>query len=521
MERVALYLRKSRQDLEAEARGEGETLAKHKTALLKLAKQQGLNIVRIFEEIASGESLIHRPQMLELLKEIEAGSFDATLVMDVDRLGRGNMREQGLILETFQKSNTKIITPRKVYDLNDEWDEEYSEFESFMARRELKIITRRLQRGRVASIKEGNYIGTRPPYGYLIEERSGGRVLIPHPEQAPVVKMIFDWYTHNDSDRRMGSSNIAHELNRLGILSYTGKTWEPSIVRIILKNAVYTGRIQWRKKEYTKSAEPGKRNNSRVRPPEEWIDAEGKHEPLISEETFRAAQEIIAHRGHPPYFTGELKNPLAGLVKCAKCGFSMVLRPYGKQRPHLICQNRLCNNRSTRFDFVEEQLLDILSEWLAGYQAKWGQYKPSGEKVNQGRMVQAKKAALEHQQREMTELEKQKERLHGFLERGVYDEETYLERSRSLAERIDAARDAVAYADRSLEEEARRERAQGEIIPRVKHVLELYNKIDDIKKKNTLLKSVIDQATYLKEPHQRGDDFSLTIFPKLPGKPRT
>ena len=54
--------------------------------------------------------------------------------MDLDRLGRGDMKDQGIILETFKESKTKIITPRKTYDLTDEFDEEYSEFEAFMAR---------------------------------------------------------------------------------------------------------------------------------------------------------------------------------------------------------------------------------------------------------------------------------------------------------------------------------------------------------------------------------------------------
>ncbi|MBT9147158.1 MAG: hypothetical protein DDT32_00910 [Syntrophomonadaceae bacterium] len=163
MERNALYLRKSRQDIEAESRGEGETLAKHKRILLQFAKEKNLNIIKIYEEVVSGESIIHRPAMLALLKAIEAKEYDAVLCMDLDRLGRGNMREQGMILEAFQESGTKIITPRKTYDLSNEFDEEYSEFETFMARRELKLITKRLQRGRIASVMEGRYLGTRPP----------------------------------------------------------------------------------------------------------------------------------------------------------------------------------------------------------------------------------------------------------------------------------------------------------------------------------------------------------------------
>src|SRR5690606_3263376 len=144
MERVAIYLRKSRADLDAEARGEGETLEKHRKMLTELAEEKGYNIVKIYEEIASGESITHRPEMVKLLEKVKRGLYDAVLVMDIDRLGRGNMQDQGLILDTFKQSKTKIITPRKVYDLDDEFDEEYSEFEAFLARKEFKIIKRRL-----------------------------------------------------------------------------------------------------------------------------------------------------------------------------------------------------------------------------------------------------------------------------------------------------------------------------------------------------------------------------------------
>lgn len=72
MNRICMYLRKSRADEELEKTlGEGETLSKHRKALLKLAKERDYNIVEIKEEIVSGESLFFRPKMLELLKEVE------------------------------------------------------------------------------------------------------------------------------------------------------------------------------------------------------------------------------------------------------------------------------------------------------------------------------------------------------------------------------------------------------------------------------------------------------------------
>lgn len=513
--RVSLYLRKSRADLDAEARGEGETLARHKKALLKLAKEKGYNIVKIFEEIVSGESLLHRPKMQELLKEVETGKYDAVLVMDIDRLGRGKMQEQGLILETFRDSNTKIITSRKVYDLKDEWDEEYSEFEAFMARKELKIITRRLQGGRIRSVEDGNYIATRPPFGYVLKNIDNGRTLEPHPEQAPIVKMIFDWYNHEIPNQRMGSNKIANELNRLGYKTYTGKPWSSSSVLTIIKNAVYAGRIQWKKKEQKKSKEPGKRRVTRTRSQDEWIDVQGKHEPLISMDIYKKSQSILKGKYHVPYLLENgITNPLAGLIKCDICGSSMVYRPYTKQLPHLICYNKLCNNKSSRFEYVEGKIVSGLKLWLEQYKAEWDNHKRAEKKQNN--IIEIKQKALKNLQNELFELENQKGKLHDYLERGIYDEETYIERSNNLASRIDSARIAIKTTENAIEIEQTKETAQKDIIPKVENVLDIYYKTDDPAKKNNLLKSVLDYSVYRKEKYQREDDFTLILYPKSP-----
>ena len=71
-----IYLRKSRADLEAEAHGEGETLARHKEALTALARRQHLTIGAIYSEVCSGETIASRPQMQRLLSEVEQGVWE-------------------------------------------------------------------------------------------------------------------------------------------------------------------------------------------------------------------------------------------------------------------------------------------------------------------------------------------------------------------------------------------------------------------------------------------------------------
>jgi site-specific DNA recombinase len=498
-ERVCMYLRKSRADIEAEARGEGETLAKHRKQLFTLAEKMNIHIVKIREEIVSGERIIDRPEMIELLREVEAGDYDAVLVMDIDRLGRGDMIDQGTILRAFKSSGTKIITPMKVYDLDNEFDEEYTEFEAFMARKELKMINKRLQRGRIASVKEGNYIATRPPYGYQVKDK----VLYPHPEQSEVVRMIFDMY----ANQNMGTSKIARYLNSLGIPSYTGKRWSPYSINMILKNEVYIGRIQWRKKEIDK-----KRGIGRRRPRDQWIDVEGKHEPLIDEVTFSRVQQILERKYHVPY-NRKITNPLAGLVECGFCGSSMVLRPYTHQPPHIRCYNVNCTNKSSQLKYVEERVLEVLETWYDQYVADVN--KASKRKRTEKRVV-VPETLVRSLENQLAELRKQKGNLHDLLERGIYDADTYLERSQLLAQRIEETEQSLLRACEEMNQIEEQERTNVEIIPIVRQVFKEYWKAKDAETKNKLLKRVMAKVVYKKEKHMYKDEFELDVYPLLP-----
>jgi len=502
-----IYLRKSRADLEAEARGEGETLAKHRKALFRLAREKGINVTQVYEEIVSGESLFHRPQMLKLLEDMETNAPKGVLVMDMDRLGRGNMQEQGLILDTFRRHNVLIVTPAKTYDLNDESDELMTEIQTLFARQELRMITRRMQRGRVASVEEGNYIGTRPPYGYLIHQEGRERFLVPHPEQAPIVKQIFQWYANEE----IGASKIAARLNEMGIRTYTGRTWTSPSVLVILKNEVYIGLIQWKKREQKKSRTPGKRRDTRTRDKSEWISVRGKHEPLVNEELFRKAQDRLKSKYHVPYqLINGVTNPLAGLIKCGKCGYSMVLRPYTKQAPHIKCYNRFCDNKSSRVEYVETKLIQALEEELQHIKIKW-----SARRKKKDSTVEIHEQVIQSLERELKELEQQKERLYDFLERGIYSEDVFLERSQNLQSRIEQTQQAIMKAHEELHHEQERVKAQKDIIPNITNVIRLYKRSKDPARKNALLKSIMYHAEYRKEKHQRLDDFELKIFLKI------
>ena len=163
MDKYAMYLRKSRADLEAEKLGEGETLARHKKILTELAARKSLYVDKIYQEIVSGETVAARPQMQKLIKDCYAGNYRGIIVIDIDRLSRGNQGDMQTIMDCLRYSNDRngllVVTPTKTYDVSHNADdEEYMEFVLFMSRREYKTIQKRLERGRHQAVVEGNYM---------------------------------------------------------------------------------------------------------------------------------------------------------------------------------------------------------------------------------------------------------------------------------------------------------------------------------------------------------------------------
>ena len=199
MDKYAIYLRKSRADIEAEKLGEGETLARHKKILTELAARKGLYIEKIYQEIVSGaERIEDRPEIQKLIEDCYKGLYTGLLIVEVSRLSRGSQGDAQIILDCLKYSNRNngvlVITPTKTYDIaHNPDDEEYMEFELFMSRREYKMIKRRMDRGREQAVVEGEYMGSYRPYGYDILKTKTARTLIPNEEEAPIVKLIYEW----------------------------------------------------------------------------------------------------------------------------------------------------------------------------------------------------------------------------------------------------------------------------------------------------------------------------------------
>lgn len=327
-----------------------------------------------YMEVASGESLKDRPEITRLLKDIEDPAVKAIAVVEVQRLSRGDLEDAGRLIRLLRYTNTYVITPMKIYDLRDEYDRDAFERELKRGNEYLEYFKKIQARGRLASVKDGNYIGSVAPYGFdRIQKTDGNKsyhTLIERKDQADIVRMIFNWYCNED----IGVTAICRRLEDLGAKTKTGGTrWQPSIIFGILENHHYIGCTRWNWRKTIKVIED--QEIKKLRPKakvDEYLVFEGKHDGIISEEMFYKARDIKGNR-HRTKQDLTLKNPFSGIMFCKACGSKIGYNTYTKHGveyapPKLVCNNQVhCKSGSVKYhevlDYVRRALKDCIVDF--------------------------------------------------------------------------------------------------------------------------------------------------------------
>ena len=375
------YLRKSQSDdplLTVE-----EVLAKHESMLDEWAeKHLGSKVPEgnKYREVVSGETIKDRPEFNKVLRRIESPKIKAVKVVEPQRLTRGDLEDIGRLMKLFKHTNTLVITTdgrsERIYDLRDEYDWDALERELKRGNEFLEYTKKILNRGRLLSVSQGNYLGSRPPYGYERTTVMDGKRKCPtlkiKEDEANVVRMIFDMYVNKD----MGRPSICKYLDSLGIKPPRGEYWSHPALKDMLENVHYIGKVRWNWRKTVHVVEDGEIRKSQPKSKiGEYLIYDGKHEAIIPEELFNAAMEKTGKNPRVPS-KAKVRNPFAGLLWC-KCGRAMTYRTYkrpdgGERSPaRLICENQArCNTGSALYTEMHERVCGILAQCIDDFEIR-------------------------------------------------------------------------------------------------------------------------------------------------------
>ena len=494
-----VYLRKSRSDdplLSVE-----EVLSKHEAILDEWCeKNLGGKVPEEnkYREVVSGETIADRPKMQEILKRMESPKIKGVIIVEVQRLSRGDLEDAGRIIKLFRFTNTLAITPQKAYDLRDEYDRDAFERELKRGNEFLEYTKKIMNRGTLLSVSQGNYVGSRPPYGYdkiwVMEGKRKCPTLAINEEEANVVRMIFDMYVNKD----MGRPSIAYHLDSLGIKPPKGKRWSPEGLKDLLENVHYLGKVKWNWRKVVTIVEDGEiiktTPKSKIG---EYLVYEGKHEAIISEELFNAALEKQGrnHRAKP---STKVRNPFASLIYC-KCGYSMTLRTYKSHdgKPRLVCRDQKhCQTGSCTYDEMLNTVVDIFKECIADFEIRIKSDNGDSMKLHEKLLKSLEKKMQELEAKELAQWEAQanpdpSQRMPADIFKILNEK---------LLKEKDEVKEAMCNARKSMPTPI----DYKEKLFRFKEALDtLLNPDVDAQLKNKLLKDCIERIDYSREKPER------------------
>ena len=521
MEIYLEYLRKSREDVEYEKNNlEFKTLERHKERLKLIADNANKSVdeCNIFEEIVSGDSISERPKIQELLKKIEDPNIKGVWVIDVQRLCRGDLGDQDKIIKTFKYTNTLILTPEKEYDLQNSADEEYLIDKLSYSRKEYNNIKKRLTEGRKDSVRSGCFISGICAYGYercKLRGQKGWTLKIVE-DEAKIVRLIFKLCLEGK-----GTYEIASYLNNLSIPSPRGSIWRKNGIREMLHNETYVSKVTYGKRKQIKLIEDGVLKTKIVRS-KEYTTCVGKHEAIISDEDFDLVQKKLKTCSTKFVKTEkELKNPLAGILRCSECGNVMARRPNNKtsyysksakekiyyESKDLVHCTHKCGTVSHTLEYVEKLLIDSLKEWLIQNKKILQEYEQ-----NHSSIVNEITNEIDILKQNLSKEESKLERLRDLLEDGIYDKNTYMERSKIIESSISSIKQKMSKIT-AENEEIKMEKVKS-LIPKVEFCINEYYNMN-AKEKNEVLHSILEKVMYTKHNIKKNSDLKLDLYMKI------
>jgi len=384
--------------------GDQESIAMQQYMLEKyIEAQPDMKLLGVYRDNGETGTDFVRPEFERMMIQVRGREIDCIVVKDLSRFGR-NYVEAGYYLEKiFPYLGVRFVAVNDGYDtLRDgDGDGMVLSLKNLVNDLYSKDISNKIISSFHTKRKNGEFIGTFPPYGYLKSPEDRHK-LIADPEAAAVVRDIFRWRKEG-----MGIGQIVRKLNEEGIpgpiLHYyikgyiqkepsgAGRLWKEPGVRRILENPVYVGHMVQGRSRKSLGGGISKENV----PHDEWIVVEHTHAPIIDKEAFSRVQETaeecrrrsLAMSGRH----GTAENIFKGLLVCSECGRKMARRKNvsanGIVKYTFVCRayqqnrgRRGCAKKYVREQDVQEAVWESLrlQAEMASAMEKMLQQKKSG-----------------------------------------------------------------------------------------------------------------------------------------------
>ena len=349
---------------------DGYSLDAQKARMKAYADFNDYQIVGEYEDAGkSGKSIEGRASFCRMMDDIKSGKDGVSyvLVFKLSRFGR-NAADVLSTLQVMQDFGVNLICVEDGIDSSKDAGKLMISVLSAVAEIERENIRVQTMEGRIQKAREGRWNGGFAPYGYRLVDG----VLQINEDEAPAIRTIFEQYVSTDTGANGLSKYLeTHGFQKLTRQNGTSPLFSATLIRAILKNPVYCGKIAFGRRKLEKIH--GTRNEYHQVPQENYLLVDGLHEGIVSEELWNAAQvKLLAQsKRYEPVNRSKTEQAhlLSALVKCPICGAGMYSNKCTKRKKdgtpyksfsYYSCKHRKMQ-RGQKCDFnkqIQEEVLD-------------------------------------------------------------------------------------------------------------------------------------------------------------------
>lgn len=304
-----------------------------------------------------------RKALDELISDAEHGLFNVIVVKELSRLAR-NTEYAHKIKRIMTNLDIRIISIDGQVDTKDPSKNNNFGLYAWLYEQEAQRISERTKSVFKMKMKEGKFMGSTPPYGYIIKDK---KLYVRSEETKKTVQLIFEKYLNGDGEYAIAKYLTDNDVPTSAILNNrknTSGNWHGSSIKLILQNPHYTGKlVQHRQESISVTNSKRKKVDS-----DNQIVVENTHEAIINEATFDMVQKRIHEKARQT--TGDIttkdKHLLTGILKCANCGTNLWFK---KNRKGYLCGKYIKHgvNVCSKHLAIEEDILEIIKEELTRF----------------------------------------------------------------------------------------------------------------------------------------------------------
>ena len=310
--RVAAYCRVSTDD-EDQIKSYN-SMVQHYTDMIK-SNKQWVYVGVYADKAVTGTKTDKRDEFQRMIQDCMEGKIDMILAKSIPRFARNTLDTLKYVRMLKERNIAVSFEVEKINTLKD--GEFLMTILSSVAQQEVENTSAYVKKGLKMKMKRGELVGFQGCLGYDYDIAT--KSVTVNENGASTVRYIFERYVAG-----AGTSVIARELNEQGLKTIRGNSWVPSSVMGIITNEKYKGDILLGK---TFTVDPITKRRLENLGEEDRFYIRNHHEPIVSEETFDRAQEILRRRrnGRKTAVPGKREKfsrqyAFSCLLECGFCG---------------------------------------------------------------------------------------------------------------------------------------------------------------------------------------------------------